>query len=168
MAKRVAGWFLLLLTLSLVGCDHATKAAAEATLGSAGPVAIVKGLLELSYVQNHDTAFSLTRYVSLSLPSKPFVLAGLAMLATLLVAGAAWRRRARASRLEQVATALVVAGAVGNLLDRLTRGYVIDFIHLQHWPVFNVADVLICVGAALLAWGAAQAARPPASPNESG
>jgi signal peptidase II len=45
---------------------------------------------------------------------------------------------------------LVLAGALGNYIDRLARGYVVDFIHVTHWPVFNVADVLITLGGALL------------------
>ena len=44
-------------------------------------------------------------------------------------------------------------GAVGNLYDRFTQGYVVDFLHLHHWPVFNVADSCITVGAVMLAWG---------------
>jgi signal peptidase II len=160
MARRVAGWFSLLMILSLVGCDHATKAAAEVALGASGPLSLVKGVLELSYVRNHDTAFSLTRAVDS--PAKPFVLAGLALLGTLAIVAAAWRRRARASRIEQVATALIVAGAAGNLLDRVRQGYVVDFIHVQYWPVFNVADVLIAAGGLLLAWSVARTSRVPA------
>ena len=159
MAKRAAGWLLLVLTLALVGCDHATKAAAEATLGPSGPVALVKGVLELCYVQNHDTAFSLTRQIAF--PGKALVLAGVSLLVTLVVAAAAWKRRASASRAEQVAMALVAAGAIGNVVDRMRLGYVVDFIHLRHWPVFNVADVLIVVGGALLALGGIGRARAP-------
>jgi signal peptidase II len=48
---------------------------------------------------------------------------------------------------------LVLAGAIGNYADRLWRGYVVDFIHVPHWPVFNVADVLIVVGGALVLSG---------------
>ena len=48
---------------------------------------------------------------------------------------------------------LVVSGALGNLYDRLAYSYVVDFLHLHHWPVFNVADSCITVGACLLAWG---------------
>jgi signal peptidase II len=44
------------------------------------------------------------------------------------------------------ALVLVTAGAVGNYLDRVIRGYVVDFVHLKYWPVFNVADVYITVG----------------------
>jgi signal peptidase II len=51
-----------------------------------------------------------------------------------------------------VALVLVTAGAVGNYLDRIVRGYVVDFVHLKHWPVFNVADVYITAGYAVFGW----------------
>jgi signal peptidase II len=151
MARRVARGCLLLFILSLVGCDHATKVAAQEALPH--PVALIRGLVELSYVQNHETAFSLSRHLHLPgayAGARPYLLAAVALLATALVALTAWRRRNKASRLERIATALVVAGAAGNLLDRLGRGYVIDFIHVRYWPVFNVADVLVVAGGALL------------------
>jgi signal peptidase II len=160
MARRVAGWLFMLMVLALVGCDGATKAAAEATLRPSGPVSLLKGVLELAYVQNHETAFSLSRYVHV--PGKPFVLAAVALAATFAIAVAAYRRRAHASSIEQLATALIVAGAAGNLLDRLRKGYVVDFIHLEHWPVFNVADVLVAAGGILLAWSWARGRRAPA------
>jgi signal peptidase II len=47
---------------------------------------------------------------------------------------------------------LMLAGALGNYLDRLFRGYVVDFIHVPHWPVFNVADIYVTVGAVVLVW----------------
>jgi signal peptidase II len=47
----------------------------------------------------------------------------------------------------------VLAGALGNLYDRIAYRYVVDFLYLHHWPVFNVADSCITVGACLLAWG---------------
>lgn len=49
-----------------------------------------------------------------------------------------------------IALAVILAGAVGNYADRVLRGYVVDFLHVTHWPVFNVADVYITVGFALL------------------
>lgn len=58
------------------------------------------------------------------------------------------------SKLLLCSLALILSGAVGNLIDRITRGHVVDFIdvyyHQYHWPVFNVADTVICIGALLL------------------
>jgi len=65
-------------------------------------------------------------------------------------------RNSRAQLKLNLALALVLAGAIGNLIDRSVYGYVIDFLHLYyqnwHYPAFNVADSAICVGAALLIW----------------
>jgi signal peptidase II len=61
------------------------------------------------------------------------------------------RRRRDGASLSRAALLLITAGAVGNYLDRVLRGYVVDFIHLHHWPVFNVADIYVTAGGALLA-----------------
>lgn len=54
--------------------------------------------------------------------------------------------------LRTTAAALVIAGALGNLYDRLRYGVVIDFLDFRIWPVFNIADISICVGVVLVAW----------------
>lgn len=148
VARRVAFSFILLLVLALVGCDHATKAAAREALSSSGPVALVPGVLELSYTENYDSAFSLTRHLSPRFKTPLLALGSILGLAGVGVVG--WRSRRRGSATEQIALALVVAGAIGNVVDRWRSGYVVDFIHLEHWPVFNVADVLIVVGVIVL------------------
>ena len=86
-------------------------------------------------------------------------LAGSAMnacSATLLVAAWWWRRR-KAGLLERIGYAAIFAGAVGNAVDRAAHGYVVDFIHIAYWPIFNVADIAIVAGA--LALGVATGVR---------
>ena len=66
-----------------------------------------------------------------------------------------WMKRLAASaRLEAVSLALIIGGAIGNVIDRLIYGYVIDFLDVYvgsyHWPAFNIADSAICIGAVLL------------------
>lgn len=148
MARRALSWLLLLFTLALVGCDHATKVVAQSALERRGPVALVPGILDLHYAENRDTAFSLTRM--LHFPGKGVLLMAVAVIGLSAVIFAWWRRR-RASTAEQAAYALLVAGALGNALDRVLRGYVVDFIEIHRWPIFNVADVAIVAGAVLLA-----------------
>jgi signal peptidase II len=77
-----------------------------------------------------------------------------------------WRRRRRARWREHAAYVLLLAGAVGNVGDRIARGYVVDFIHLHHWPIFNVADALLVGGMVLLAlsWRRSRPRPPPAPP----
>ena len=74
------------------------------------------------------------------------------------------------SRLYPVAVGLITGGAVGNLLDRLfrepgwLRGAVVDFIDVQWWPIFNVADIGVTVGGALLLFTSLQGSPPPTDP----
>jgi signal peptidase II len=136
------------LVVALVGCDHATKVVAKITLEGNPPRAVIPGVLDLVYTENHDTAFSLLH--ELTSPAKGPLILVMASLAILAIAVAWWKRRRVARPLEHAAFALVVAGALGNVLDRAQRGYVVDFIHLQYWPVFNVADIAVCAGGALV------------------
>jgi signal peptidase II len=150
MEKPLARWPFFGAVLSLVGCDHATKAAAQDSLLPGRVITLIRGWLDLRYTENFDTAFSLTRTWSGGSKAVVLTLAAVVMCAAVVVV--AWRRRNRAPTIERVALALVLAGAIGNTLDRASRGYVVDFIHIHHWPVFNAADVFIVVGAILLAW----------------
>ncbi|MGO9715067.1 MAG: signal peptidase II [Polyangiaceae bacterium] len=139
---------LMVLVLALVGCDHATKVVAKITLEGSAPRALITGVLDLQYAENRDTAFSLLRNVAT--PAKGSLILVMSCLAIAAIAAAWWKRRRVAGLLEHAAFVLVVGGAIGNVLDRIEQGYVIDFIHLRRWPVFNVADVAICVGGALV------------------
>ena len=140
-------WVLVLFTLALVGCDHATKIVAHATLVRRGAVALLPGVLDLHYAENRDTAFSLLRGVHF--PGKGLFLGAMSLIGLCAVMFAWWRGR-RAAGMEQAAYALLIAGAVGNAFDRVFQGYVVDFIEIHRWPIFNVADMAIVAGAALL------------------
>ncbi|WP_394828405.1 signal peptidase II [Pendulispora albinea] len=145
---------LLLFSGVLAGCDHASKALAQQELGEGRVIELISGVLDLRYTENHDTAFSLLR--DITFPHKATVL-GLVASFILLVTLVAWWQRRSAPWPEPLGYALIAAGAVGNVTDRFARGFVIDFIHLKHWPVFNVADVLIVAGVMLIGIGAARA-----------
>ncbi|MCU0692979.1 MAG: signal peptidase II [Polyangiaceae bacterium] len=138
---------LLLVILALVGCDHATKHAAKIALEGKTPLTLVEGVLSITYAENRGIAFSMLQYLPEHV-STP-LLSGLAVIAVTAIAAVWWKRR-RTTCMEHAGFALVVAGAVGNLIDRAARGYVVDFIHLRFWPIFNVADIWIVVGGALL------------------
>jgi signal peptidase II len=144
-ASRLA--VLTLLTL-LVGCDHATKLVAKTELEGQHSRPLIRSVLDLHYTQNTDVAFNLLRWVPERVRGPILFVVG--ALAVLGLAVMLLRRRDGAS-LIRVALLLITAGAVGNYLDRILRGYVVDFIHLRHWPVFNVADIYVTLGATLLA-----------------
>jgi len=148
----------LLALVALVGCDHVTKHAAKADLQGHPPRQMLGSVLELRYVENTDVAFNLMRALPEKTRAPLLLVSGLLGCATLLTL-LAWRRPRRP--VVQAALVLVAAGALGNTLDRVARGYVVDFIHVQHWPVFNVADICVTAGAALIVWASL---RPPPQP----
>jgi signal peptidase II len=138
---------LIACVLGLVGCDHATKLAAESSLRDHASLAVVPGVVDLSYIENHGVAFSALERLSLHPPAWALVALALATTAVVVVA---WARRRGARWPEHAGFALLVAGALGNAIDRIARGHVVDFIHVRFWPVFNVADVLVVAGIAWL------------------
>jgi signal peptidase II len=143
LAGKMASVVLPLATL--VGCDHVTKYAAKAGLESQPPRELISSVLELRYVENTDVGFSLLRWMPEHV-RRPLVFVlpaiGIAALIFMLV-------RRPASTGTRVAFVLMLGGALGNYLDRVTRGYVVDFIHLRHWPVFNAADIWVSAGLVL-------------------
>jgi signal peptidase II len=113
---------------------------------------IIDGFFNITYVQNTGVAFGILS--SVSSPAKSLLLSAFTAFAAVVVITYSFRSSAR-NRLLQVALALVLGGALGNLYDRLVYGYVVDFLEFYlgtyHWPAFNVADSAITIGVVLLA-----------------
>jgi signal peptidase II len=112
---------------------------------------LIEGLVSISHVRNRGAAFGLLSEAGLRYQGE--ILSAVSLLALVAIAVYAWRLPAEA-RLPRLALALVLGGAVGNLIDRLRFGYVVDFIHVYwkrySWPDFNLADSAISLGVALL------------------
>ncbi len=145
LASRGAVVLAALSALLMMGCDHATKARAELSLKQ--PLTLWPGVLELRYAKNPAIAFSMLESWPSHVRLPLLIAAGAVAIASLAWL---WVRRAEAGLVEQLGYGLVLAGALGNFADRVGRGFVVDFIHVTHWPVFNVADAAIVVGAGLL------------------
>ena len=142
---------LIGVALSVVVIDQITKAWAVRTMlprmspGGEGPIEIIGNVLKLTYVENTGAAFGLG--------------SGLTVIFSLIALGVVIAILRMAPKLGSLPWAIalggLLGGAVGNLVDRLTRepgpgrGYVVDFIELPYWPVFNVADMFV-VGSAIL------------------
>jgi signal peptidase II len=143
--------YLLLVFLTLVS-DRWTKALIDSRLFLNQTIPVIDGLLSITYVRNTGVAFGILDSGPSS--AKSTALAALTVAAIGGVLVYSWRTPLRL-KLTQVALSLILAGAVGNLYDRVRLGYVIDFIDVYyktfHWPSFNIADSAITVGVALLA-----------------
>ncbi|RLA36241.1 MAG: signal peptidase II [Gammaproteobacteria bacterium] len=137
---------LVLLVLAL---DQATKLWAASALDYGMPVALLP-FFNLTLVHNPGAAFS---FLADAGGWQRLFFIGLSTVVSLVLAAWIWRLP-RTARLLGIALVLVLSGALGNLVDRVAYGYVIDFIDLHaggwHWPAFNIADSAITCGVILL------------------
>ena len=124
------------LTAAVVAADQGTKALVRANVDIGSRDGVFPGI-ELVHVHNRGVAFGF-----FAEGGPVLVLVGVASVAALLAFFATHSRRP----LVWLPTGLLLGGAAGNLIDRLDRGYVTDFIDLPAWPAFNLADVCITVG----------------------
>ena len=142
-------YFGLVAGVSLIA-DLATKALVMARFSPYETVTVIDGFFNLVNVRNRGAAFGIfSNAEELRLPLFIGVTA-LALLGILWMAS----RLGEKDRMEATGLALIFGGAVGNLVDRIRFGEVIDFLDFYvksaHWPAFNVADIVICVGAGLV------------------
>ncbi len=136
---------LVAIALTVLAVDIATKVTVVATLSGRAPVALLGGLLRLGVWRNPGAAFSIGTSMTL-------VFSAIAVGVIVYILRASRRIRSVAWA---VALGLLLGGATGNLTDRIfrapapLRGFVVDWIQVPHWPVFNVADSSIVCGGIL-------------------
>jgi len=143
--------YYFLFTLLLIVFDQITKLLI--TIGyipTPNDSIVINDFFSLTHVHNDGAAFS---FLADQSGWQRYFLSGVSLVAS--VAIIIWMRRIDAGRLLKLfALSILLAGAIGNLIDRFFRGFVIDFIDLHYqtfyWPIFNVADILISVGVVLL------------------
>ena len=141
----------LVVSLAVLFLDQWTKGIVTRTMEVHQSRSVVADFFDLTYVRNSGAAFGLFASVDSSI--KAILLNSVAVIVFLIVSAYALRSSHRSIRL-QVGLALILGGAVGNLLDRVRFGYVVDFLDFaisgHHWPAFNFADSAICIGVGLL------------------
>lgn len=136
---------------AIVVADQVTKAAVVRELPLHASVTVVEGLLNFTHVRNTGAAFGMLN--AMHFPGKTLVITGLAVIAIVAIVAYAGRF-ASETLVGRGALALVLGGALGNLVDRARLGYVVDFVDVHyagwHFWAFNVADSAITVGAVAL------------------
>ena len=143
--------YFYLISLVIVLLDQLAKLLVDRSMRLGQNIPIVPGFFDLTFVLNPGAAFSLFATLPEWIRNPFFILISVGA-AVLIVA---YRSRyLRENRLASVSLALILGGAIGNLIDRLWYGVVVDFldahIYQYHWPIFNVADSSISVGVTLL------------------
>jgi signal peptidase II len=148
--------FLAIVSVVTLGLDLGTKQWAERTLDLRPPMKVVDHYVDFILARNKGGAWGLLQTTS-ELVRKPFFLLVSALAIGFIVT--LYSRLLPRQRALKWGLPLVLGGALGNVFDRIHYGWVIDFIDVhvtskgieRHWPTFNVADIAICVGVALMA-----------------
>jgi signal peptidase II len=121
--------------------DQGLKSVVEGSMRLGESIEVVPGFLSLTYIENDGGAFGILGGSQLLLLAGSAV--AISVVLWMLVSGSG-------SRLNTLGCGLILGGAAGNLLDRLTKGEVTDYVHFSFWYIFNAADAAITVGVALL------------------
>ena len=140
----VGHWAVVAVALEVVAIDQATKFAARRFL-TGGSVPVIPGFFNLSLVFNRGAAWGMMQ-------GRRFFFIGLTIAVCALLLVYLIKRRKELPALPRIILALILAGAVGNLIDRIALGYVRDMIYfvLIDFPIFNVADSALTIGCVLL------------------
>ncbi len=128
------------LTLIIITLDQATKFLVS-NHSDKLPIEVVKGIFAIALVRNKGAAFGILQNQA------AFFIAIAVVTITIIIF---MLRRKTSGALLKVSLALILGGAIGNLIDRIRFGYVIDFLDFKIWPVFNIADSAVTIGAGLL------------------
>ena len=137
----------IIAVVILILLDQGTKFWALASLKPIHNMTLVEGFMDLTFVENRGVAFGMFS------GQRWFILLLTGIIAVRLI----WFYKVMPKKKEyfplRVSLVMVLSGAIGNIIDRLFRGYVVDFFEFTffEWPVFNVADIYVVVGVTLLA-----------------
>ena len=134
---------IFIIISSVIFLDQLTKLLAAKFLLLNNPVPLVKNFLNLTLVHNRGAAFGLFQNQLLM-----FIL--ISILAIVLIIFSL--KDKKNSLIFKICLSLILGGAIGNLIDRVRLGFVIDFLDFRVWPVFNLADSVITIAAILLTW----------------
>jgi signal peptidase II len=164
---RRTGVFLA-CAAAVVGLDQAAKLAISSRLETGESISVLGDFLRLTLVHNTGAAFGL-------FPSSrvPFIIVSVLAIGVVLYL---FLRETYRSAMNRVLLGCILGGAIGNLVDRVRLGWVVDFIDMgfgtARWPVFNVADSAVTLGVILLAWNLARSGRVaaphPEDPSRAG
>jgi signal peptidase II len=151
MTKNSARAFYLFIALIVVLLDRWTKHMVAQRISLYSHIQVIPGFFRLTHTENTGAAFSL--FADSPAPWKTALLIGFSAIALVVVSVLLWKNH-HAHLATGIGLSLILGGALGNLWDRLARGRVVDFLlfyfRRYQWPVFNLADSAIVVGAGLL------------------
>ena len=138
-----------ILILALIGIDQLTKWLVRTNLAGAGTISVIGGFFNLTYLENRGAAFGLLQNMKVFFVALIVAIVGLVYIHKSKSKDKSRSKKdIRITRINRLAVSTIIGGAIGNLIDRLWLGYVVDFFDFRFiWSyVFNFADILVVVG----------------------
>lgn len=136
-----------LIVVIIIALDQISKYWVVNNIGPTDSITVIPGVIDFVYVKNTGAAFSF-------LADKTYGIIFLSCISVAFCIGVIWFmiKKKPQNKLLTISLALMLSGALGNVIDRISRGYVVDFIETTFikFPVFNIADIAITLGAALV------------------
>lgn len=132
-----------LIVVLIVGLDQLVKGIVIVQIDLFEKIPVIPGVFDITHIQNDGAAYNLFSQMPIIL----IVMPALVMLAGLVYIGYAYKEK---ESILMISIAMIIGGGLGNLIDRISKGYVVDFFDIHIIPVFNVADIFICTGCGLL------------------
>lgn len=136
--------WLFVLPLAVVILDQFSKYIVVENMALGESIPIIEEVFHLTYILNPGAAFGMFAHNRLFFIAIAVVVIGIIIWARREILASPWEVKAGCG--------LFLGGAIGNLIDRARQGLVIDFFDFRIWPVFNIADIAICIGIGLIIW----------------
>lgn len=136
--------WLFVLPLAVVILDQFSKYIVVENMALGESIPIIEEVFHLTYILNPGAAFGMFAHNRLFFIAIAVVVIGIIIWARREILASPWEVKAGCG--------LFLSGAIGNLIDRARQGLVIDFFDFRIWPVFNIADIAICIGVGLIIW----------------
>lgn len=136
--------WLFVLPLAVVILDQFSKYIVAENMALGESIPIIEEVFHLTYILNPGAAFGMFAHNRLFFIAIAVIVIGIIIWARREILASPWEVKAGCG--------LFLGGAIGNLIDRARQGLVIDFFDFRIWPVFNIADIAICIGVGLIIW----------------
>ena len=136
--------WLFVLPLAVVILDQFSKYIVVENMALGESIPIIEEVFHLTYILNPGAAFGMFAHNRLFFIAIAVMVIGIIIWARREILASPWEVKAGCG--------LFLGGAIGNLIDRARQGLVIDFFDFRIWPVFNIADIAICIGVGLIIW----------------
>ena len=136
--------WLFVLPLAVVILDQFSKYIVVENMALGESIPIIEKVFHLTYILNPGAAFGMFAHNRLFFIAIAVIVIGIIIWARREILASPWEVKAGCG--------LFLGGAIGNLIDRARQGLVIDFFDFLIWPVFNIADIAICIGVGLIIW----------------